>query len=265
MIDNVTAYTLMDKFLVGTFMFIRILGFMMAAPLFRSSAVIPQVKIYLAIIIAVICTSAFWTEQPQMDFHLWNLVLLVLKEMLVGIILGFSANIVFYAARFAGGIVDIEMGYQTALIFDQNNTTPTLIGELKELITLMMFLILDGHHYLFEALFASFRIVPLSTFAITNSSVEILIGMAGTMLVLGVKMAAPVLVALFCTNLALALLARVAPQTNIFILSFQVKVFVGLIILLISGPMVVYLAKNALSGLEEQLYQIVMSLNPGRV
>lgn len=265
MLENTTIYLLMSKFLMGALIFIRILGFMASAPFFKNSAIIPQHKVIFSAIFAMIITTSYWTEQPVIDFHLWFLVLLVFKEFLVGIIIGFAANAVFFAARFAGGLIDLEMGYQTAVIFDQNQTTPTLIGEFQELIVLMIFLFLDGHLQLIEAAFASFRAIPVSTFEMSGSTVTLLLKFATTVLILGVKMAAPVLVALFCTNLALALLARVAPQTNIFILSFQMKVVVGLLILSVSMPVFIYLSKWALSNIQEETMRMILSLNPGRI
>lgn len=265
MLQSDEIYILTGKFLMGALIFIRVLGFMASAPIFKNTAIIPQHKIIFSAIFAMIISSAYWKEQPNIDFHLWFITLLALKEFLVGIIIGFAANAVFFAARFAGGMVDLEMGYQTGILFDQTQTTPTLIGELKELTVLMIFIFLEGHLQMIETVFASFRAVPVSTFEMSGSSVKLLINFAATVLILGIKMAAPVLVALFCTNLALALLARVAPQTNIFILSFQLKVFVGLLVLTVSMPLFIYFSKWALSSLQETTMQLIMTLNPGRV
>jgi flagellar biosynthetic protein FliR len=184
---------------------------------------------------------------------------------MVGIIIGFSANLVFYAATFAGGIIDIDMGYQTSILFDVNNTTPTLVGTLKEMIVLMLFLYMNGHHQIIEAVYASLRVVPLTTFEVTGSTTSLLIKFATNVLIIAIKLAAPILVALFCTNLALALLARVAPQTNIFILSFQLKVAVGLIMLAISVPLMVYVSKMALGTLQTTTFELLKSINPARV
>lgn len=258
-------FLLTGKFLIGTLIFIRVLGFLVAAPFFQNAAIIPQVKVFIAIFIAIMINNEFWFEQPNIEFHLWYIVLLVLKEFTVGIIIGFSANLVFYAANFAGGLVDMDMGYQTNLLFDINSTTPTMVGTLKELIVLMLFLYMNGHHHIIEAIYASLRIVPITTFEVTNATVTLLIKFATNVLVIGIKLASPMLIALFCTNLSLALLARVAPQTNIFILSFQLKVAVGLVILFISIPLIVYASKLALGSLQETTFQILLSLNPGRV
>jgi len=265
MLDENTIYLLTGKFLIGTLIFIRIMGFMVTAPLFKSDTVIPQVKIMMAVILAIICNTAFWHVQPPIEFHLWTMVILVFKEFTLGVLIGFVTNTVFFAARLAGGIIDIEMGYQTALLFDPTNISPTLIGELKELMALMIFLAINGHHQIIEAVFASFHAVPLTTFELSGASIELLIRFMASIYIIGIKVAAPVLVALFCTNLALALLARVAPQTNIFILSFQLKVAVGLLVLSVSVPLMAYSLKWALETLQSETMRMILTLNPERV
>ncbi len=237
---------------------------LVAAPFFKTTTLIPQAKIFLAIILSVWITASYWQQQPEIEFHLWYMVALVFKEFLVGVAMGFAANTVFFAARFAGGLIDFNMGYQTAMMFNQA-ATPTLVGEVKEFATIMLFLFLNGHHYLIEGVYASIQAVPLTTMAFTGSTVELLIKMATTVLILGVKIASPILVALFLTNLSLALLARVAPQTNIFILSFQLKVFVGLIVLIAAVPLFIYVIKIALGTVQSEMYQMILSLNPTRV
>jgi flagellar biosynthetic protein FliR len=265
MIDSNSIEFFSSKFLIGGLIFIRILGMVAAAPVFKSTAINPQIKIYLSALMAIIMTSAFAESQPVIEFQLLNIAVLALKEFFFGVLIGFSANMVFFAARFAGGLIDMEMGYNTSTLFDQTSMTPTLVGEIKDLIALMMFFILNGHHQLIESLFASFKAVPISTFAISSVTIQLLIKMAVTTFILAIKFSAPVLVALFCTNFALALLARVAPQTNIFILSFQMKISVGLLVLIASTPMLVYVIKWALENFQSNTMQIIMSLYPGRV
>ncbi|MFP4528599.1 MAG: flagellar biosynthetic protein FliR [Candidatus Kapaibacterium sp.] len=255
----------MGKFLTGLLIFARVSGLVAFGPFFNNSMVIPHVKVILTFILTVSITSIYWQDQPPLDFHLWYMVLLVIKEFSVGALLGFSANLVFYAARFAGGIIDFDMGYHTALMFNRDVGSPTLVGELKELGVLMLFLILNGHHFLIEALYASVQVVPLTVFEISESTIQLLIRMVTSVMIIGVKMSAPLLVAIFLTNLALALMARVSPQTNIFILSFQTKIFVGLLVLMATVPLFVMVAKWALGEMETETMKILMSLNPGRV
>jgi len=265
MIDSITLFFLSGKFIIGLLFLVRIGGVMIAGPFFRSQAIIPQMKIMIAVIIAISVTTAFWQSQPEIDLHLWNLVYLVFKETFVGVAISFSANIVFWAARFAGGMIDFDMGYQTGLLFNADESSPTLVGEFFDMITLMIFLLINGHHYLIESIYASIRAVPIGRFVITESTVSLFLRMSTTVMIIGIKMAAPVLVALFMTNLALSFLARVAPQTNIFILSLQAKIAIGLVMLLITTPLFVMVAKFSLGSMENELMRVIYTLNPGKV
>ncbi|MFA5512090.1 MAG: flagellar biosynthetic protein FliR [Candidatus Kapaibacterium sp.] len=263
--DQAQLEILTSKFLIGGLIFIRILGMMAAAPVFRSVAINAKVKVFLAAVMALIMTNVYAESQPVIEFDVFNVSVIALKEFFFGVLIGFSANMVFFAARFAGGLIDMEMGYNTSMLFDPTNINPTLVGEFKDLITLMLFFFINGHHYLIESLHASFHIVPISKFFISDITVRHLTAMMVTVFVLAMKFAAPVLVALFSANLSLALLARVAPQTNIFILSFQVKIIVGLSMLLLSLPIMVYIIKWALENFQSQTLEIIMSLNPVNV
>lgn len=265
MLDSTTIYILLGKFIIGILIFFRISGFLFFAPMFDNSGIPVHWKIMFGLLLSLILTTAFWNEQPRIDFHPWVLVFLSLKELLIGIAIGFSAQLVFYAARFAGGIIDFDMGYHTSVLFDPQQSSPTLIGQLKELAILMLFLIINGHHFLIESLVVSMRAVPLTTMAVTESTVQVLITFATTIFIVAVKISAPLLLALFVVNLALALLARIAPQTNIFILSFQLKVAVGLLVLFATVPLFVYVAKYSLQSFQDITLKLLMTLNSGRV
>jgi len=262
MLDDATLYFLEGKFIIGILIFIRITGMFASGPFLKSSAIPPQVKVMLSVILATTLTAAYWKEQPEVDLHLWHAVYMVFKEFIVGAAFGFIANTVFFAAKMAGGIMDTEMGYQTAMLFDRDAGTPTLLGEFKEMMLLMIFFVTNGHHYLIEGMFISMEVIPLTTMQFSEGTVELLVGMATKVIILSVKMASPVLVALFLTNLSLALLARIAPQTNIFILSFQLKVIVGLLVLVASIPLFILVGKFALQTFQEDIIQFLMTMNP---
>lgn len=261
MIDSLTIFFLSGKFIIGILFFIRISGVFVAGPFFRSQAIIPQMKVIIAVMLAASLTSVFWESQPQIDLHLWNLIYLVFKEFFVGVGIGFAANIVFWAGRFAGGLIDFDMGYQTGLLFNSDESSPTLVGEFFEMVTLMIFLLINGHHYLIESIWLSVKAVPINGFVVTQPSITMFIKLATTVLVIGIKMAAPVLTALFMTNLALSFLARVAPQTNVFVLSLQLKIGVGLIMLLITTPLFVMIAKYSLQQMETELLRLIQTFN----
>lgn len=262
--DSAIINQLSGNFVIGTLIFIRVTALFFVGPIFSHSSVQPTVKIALSIVLAVMMTIGFGHEQPSIDMHLWILAGLAVKELLVGVALGFAMNMIFYAVRFAGGLLDFDIGFQTALLFDQNADVPTLIGELKNMIALMIFLGMNGHHFMIEAIFASIRAVPLAEFAVTESMVTILVRLITTVTIIAIKLAAPVLLSLFIMNVSLALLSRVAPQLNIFTLSMQFKIVVGLIVLFVTIPLFLVITKNAMTSFQKEAFALVMSLNPKR-
>ena len=150
-------------------------------------------------------------------------------------------------------------------MFDQTAGAPTLVGEFYSLATLMIFLFLNGHHYLIESLFLSMKLIPLTTFEMTETTLTLLFKIIISFMILGLKIAAPVMITLFNTNLALTLLSKVSPQMNIFMLSFQVKVAVGILILFFSFPVIGFVSKQALELMQSEITRFLMSVNPSLV
>lgn len=265
MINSGDIYLLSGKFIIALLIFVRVSGMMAAAPFFSNSGIPMQIRLLLSLILAIIITSTFWKNQPVIDFDIWNLLLLVLKEFLVGLAIGFSANLVFWGASFAGGLIDFDMGFQAATLFNAEDTAPSLTGEFFGLAALMLFFIINGHHYLIQSIYASIKAVPLTKMQFTDSTLKEFARIATSVMIVGIKISSPVIIALFLTNLALTLLARIAPQTNIFALSFQVKVVVGMLTLVASTPLMIWIIKFFLDSMESELMRMIMTLNPGRV
>ena len=264
MIDSIDINILTGKLVIGLLILVRVSGAFLIAPFFRSSAFPNNIKFFIMLIISLIMTSSYYNTPGEIDIQVWNLVFLILKEFFVGLAIGFSMNIVFYGARLAGGMIDFDMGYQTGMLFSGEDT-PSLVGEFFEMAALMVFLAINGHHYLIEGLYASFKVVPLTKGYFTDSTVKQLIGIASSVMIIGLKISAPVLISLFLTNLSLALLSRVAPQTNVFVLSVQVKIGIGILILFATIPLIVMVMRYFLQNMETDLMRIIMTLNPGRV
>lgn len=258
--DATILNTLMAKFIIGTLLFIRVMAMMFAGPLFSSVGIEPQVKVFLSAIVAMGMTAAYGGEQPPINVEVWTLAFIAVKEVLIGSLIGYSASMIMQAARFAGGLLDFEIGFQTALLFDANAGVPTLLGELKSMAMLMIFLFLNGHHFVIEAVFASAQLIPIDRFVMGQNAVDVLVRLVTATMMIAVKLASPVLVALFLTNIAMALLSRVAPQMNVFALSMHVKVIVGLLTLMATVPLVVLLMKHVLEIFEADVMKVLMAI-----
>ena len=113
----------------------------------------------------------------------------------------------------------------------------SIIGTFKNLLALVTFLLIDGHHVVLYALAESFAMVPLGGIQLTEMLARGLIDMTAGVFVMAVKMAAPVVTALFLTSLALGIMARTVPQMNVFIVGFPLKIGVGMGMLAFALPL----------------------------
>jgi flagellar biosynthetic protein FliR len=133
------------------------------------------------------------------------------------------------AAQFGGELLDTQMGLSVAASFDPaSGSSVNMMRRMKFYLAMIIYLCLDGHHFLIRAMFKSFEIVPVTGCSFGKDLITQLVKMTGQIFYLGIQIAAPSLAALFMTQIGLGLLARVAPQMNVFMLSFPLNIAVGL-------------------------------------
>lgn len=165
----------------------------------------------------------------------------IIREILVGIFLGFIAYLFFTVVQIAGSFVDIQIGFGIANVFDPlTGASSPILGNLKYMIAMLLFLSLNGHHLLLKAIMESYEWIPLSNELFTkiyNGQItEFVIKSFSTVFALSFQMAAPLIAALFLTDVGLGLLARVAPQFNILVIGAPLKMLIGFLLLILLFP-----------------------------
>ena len=238
--------------------FARIMALVSAAPVFGNQNIPVQVKIGIGFFISFVMFPMLSQKAPQVDVRLFPMAVMMLHEVLIGLLIGFAAGLIFAGVRYAGELVSFMMGFSLASVIDpesggQNRVT----GEFMYLATLLVFLMINGHHFLLEALQMSYVTVPTGGLALTGPVFDKMIDLGGIVFIIAVKLAAPVLVALFMINVALSILARVSPQMNVFILSFPLTIGVGMLVLITTAPLIVFVFKKSLMSFEEGLLELV--------
>ncbi len=259
---DILNYTL-DNFERFLFVFLRVMGILTIAPIFGHRSVISQVKVGLALMIAV---ALFPIVPPtlQPHPHLLLLVIALVKELLMGMLLGFVALLVFIGVQFAGEMVGLDIGFGVANLIDPlSSAQVSLVGEFQSLLAMVIFLLVNGHHTLLRGVAASFDLVPLGGVRMPDLLGQNLIAMTGRVFVIAIQLAAPVSATLFLTTLALGIVARTVPQMNVFVVGFPLKIIVGVAMLMFTIPMF-YAAVVALFGGLERDLSTVLRLMSGR-
>lgn len=225
------------QFQIFMLVFVRVIGIVAVSPFFGHRAVISQTKAGLSLLIAMALFAAVpVTIEPTTD--LLPYVIVATKELILGMLFGFVARLVFFAVQFAGEVIGIDIGFGVVNIIDPLSAeTISIIGTFKNLIAIITFLIIDGHHILLHALAKSFDMIPIGGIVLSNAMGTGIIKMTASVFTMAIQIAAPVITALFLTSLALGIVARTVPQMNVFIVGFPLKIGVGMAMLALSLPL----------------------------
>jgi len=223
--------------------FVRIASFMVSAPVFSGQQIPATYKIGFSAVLSIICVSTIKPLIHEPDQ--WTLFLLILKEFMVGIVLGLTANILFYAVQLAGSLMDIQIGFSMASLFDPTfGTTAQLTGRLQNILAMLVLFTTDAHHLLIQGILSSFDWVPVLSFVPSWSDGRLstfLLQCLIQMFMIGFMMAAPIIGTLFVVDAAIGIIARTVPQMNIFVVAPPIKILVYFALYIIVLPGFFYL------------------------
>ncbi len=212
----------------------RLGGFFATAPIFSSRYIPVQVKTCLVLYLS--CALAPVVSIQPVD-GVMRLAGVMFVEVLVGMAAGYVASLIFLAVQVAGQVADQEMGFGMVNVFDPMHGNPIpLMGSFLYLLALMLYLAIDGHHFLVASLIRSYERIPAGQIAGAHKMAEMVLARMQGAFVLGVQIISPVLVALFLATVAMGIMARTVPQINVFIMGLPVKVLVGASVVCLSLP-----------------------------
>ena len=214
---------------------IRVASFFYTAPFFGMQNVPRQVKIGLSMVVALLLYYALPAQVLEYETVL-EYGAVVVKEAAVGIILGLVANICMNIVSFAGRIIDMEIGLSMASAFDpvsRENTTIT--GTIYNYLVLMMLMVSNMHHYIINAFCDTYQLIPMNFSDLHFDRVYLVfIKYLVDSILIGFRIVLPFFCATLLLNVVLGILAKVAPQMNMFAVGIQMKVLVGLMIMFLT-------------------------------
>ena len=210
----------------------RIGGLFAALPVFGGRRLPSRIKVVAVFAITLVCFPILQINVPPLPSDAFTLGLLVMREMLIGLTLAFITQIIFAAVEFSGQIIGLQMGFSIASVVDPSmGGQAQIMSVMQTLLATLFFLSLNIHHVFIHAIVDSFAIIPLGGWAMSDSLIHFLVKAASDVFVLGIRLAAPVMVALLLTSVALGIMARAFPQMNVFMVSFPLSIGLGFMVL----------------------------------
>jgi flagellar biosynthetic protein FliR len=230
---------IMQVFPAFLLVFCRITSFFVVAPIFSTKTFPTTIKIGLAFFVSLIVflTVGFDAKIPTDA----TFILAIIREVFAGLIIGYVSYLFFTIVQTSGAFMDMQMGFGIANIVDPiTGVSAPMMGNLKFMLMTLVFLSVNGHHYLLAAIMDSYKWLPLDNqlFQIYYSGniTDFLTRTFADTFLLALQISAPIVVAMFLTDFGLALLARTAPQYNVFVIGIPVKIIVGLALLVLLLP-----------------------------
>lgn len=210
---------------------VRISGFIFTAPFFNLNSIPRKVKVGLSVFMALVIFSS--VNGIQLEYvGIIDYAILVTKELIIGILIGFSANICVFILSFAGQMIDMEVGFSMVTQFDPTSKMQTTItSNFYTYLVMLIMLLSDMHLHLIKAIMDTFNLIPIGHAVFKPGLYDGAIKFITDYFIIGFRIILPVFASLLIVNIVLGILARIAPQMNMFVVGMQIKVFIGLFVL----------------------------------
>ncbi|MHC4261095.1 MAG: flagellar biosynthetic protein FliR [Planctomycetota bacterium] len=206
------------------------------APLLGASFATTPPKIALSMALAFALYGA--AGEPAVDAGGMHLTVLVMRELVIGLFLGFLLQLVLMAIRVMGEILGLEMGLQMANQVDPvTGISMPIVTRIYEGFAMLALLSIDAHHWVVRSLFDSIERAPLGIVASTDALGSVFMAMSSEMLGAGLALAAPFSIVMSLVSILLGLLARTAPQVNVLELGFTLRIAIAMVAMLVFSPL----------------------------
>lgn len=255
-------HILLPEFQAFLVLISRIGGLLAAIPVLSGGAV--PLKVKVALVLSLGLLLAPMVQLPSLPYDPVSLAAGLVNEMTIGVAIGLAVRLYFSALEVAGELIGIQMGFGVVQLFDPATARQTpIIGRFFTLLASLIFLSLNGHMFLVATILSSYDAIPAFGASLPGVVGDDVLRLSQNMFVLGLKLAAPVLVVIFLINILLAMLGRAVSQINVFVLSFPVTIAGGLAVMALSMPYTVDLLTREMERLQLTIQTLLKALGHG--
>ena len=239
--------------------FARIASFMVTAPGFSLKQAPTMLKIGLSFFTSLIVFASL----PEMAAagNLLIFTFLVIKEVLVGIALGFVVQLIFSAVEMAGQFIDFQVGFSMGSVYDPSvGIQASNYGRMYYWMALALFFLSDMHHIVLTNLLNSFEMVPLTESTLEGTTIDGMVWLFVKMFEVSFMLAAPVVLVAFITDCVLGIVSRSVPQINVLMLGMPMKILISFFFLLLFLPNFMQLVNNLFPEMDLYMKEFLDSI-----
>lgn len=261
MINHTFSYGDLEVYLL---IVVRIMSFIFVCPFFGGRQTPNLVKIGYGLLLSVLLYGAVPFYPPNYN-TVAGYTVIVLKEVMVGLLIGFAVTLCQQIAAFAGSVVDMQIGLSMVSMMDPaTDQQVTITGSLYSQYLTIALIITGMYQYILRALVDSFTMIPINGAVIhADRMLNVMLAFMKDYIVIGFRICLPIFIITFVTNVVLGVLAKVSPQMNMFSVGIQIKIVVGLVIMFITVTMLSDASNFIYINMKEMIQQFVYSMQSG--
>lgn len=227
----------------------RMLAFVISSAFLGAQNISTQVKLLFSMTFASLLFPLVSVQNVELLSVSNELIQLTLREILIGITIGFLTRMFFFVVSMVGDFTSISMGLNSAQLF--NPMIGSMGGAMEQfysIVGILIFLGIDGHHLFLTAIAQSYQLVPVASMKLNLQPFAEMALFGQELLILTVKLCAPILVAMLLSNIAMGILGRTVPQINVMVTSQPVNMMIGIAVLIVCLPLF-YMQMNGILDL----------------
>lgn len=237
--------------------FIRAGGLLLMTPVFSGKTIPVPVRIAIAGFLAY-AAGGFVSVRTPIPADMLTLILGSFHELMTGLLMGLAVRLVFFAIEIAGQIISTEIGLVMSAQLDPvSQNSSTSIGTALFYLGSLLFLLSGAHHTMFAAFLRSFSISPPGSVGFSGAAGEVFVQTTGSIFLIAVQMAAPILATNFVVTLSFAILGKAAPSMNVFAESFAPRIFAGLTLLSLTMGLTAQLVLSHFQNVPELMLRLI--------
>jgi flagellar biosynthetic protein FliR len=211
-------------------------GMIMLAPVFGARGVPGVVRLSLAASLSVIVYPMISAAKPSIPIELLPYIAVVIKEVLVGLVIGFVIYTMSAVLEGAGQLIDFQMGFTMGAAIDPvYGVQSPMMSNFQMILATMLLLATNSHYYLIAAMVKSYAYIPINPSNLPSNYLYYA-QLVANVFALAIQLAMPIFGALLVSDIGVGLLSRTVPQLNIFSIVFPVKIIFGFVILYLAVP-----------------------------
>jgi flagellar biosynthetic protein FliR len=240
----------------------RIGGLLAALPVFSGRTIPIKVKLGLVLTLSLMLAPSI--PMPTVSLDPVILAGGMLSEMTIGVTIGLAVRLMFGALEVAGELLGIQMGFGAVHLFDPTTSQQTpMVAQFFTMLASLIFLSLNAHLFAMATIIHSYEAIPAFGAHLSSHLGEEILLLSQRMFTIGLKLSAPVLIAILLINVLMALLGRAVPQVQVFVLSFPITIAGGLLVLSLGMPFTVALIGSEFEQLQLTIEALLRSLGRG--